>query len=323
MADYQEMQRQLWEEIKLSDKRLEKRTSAFFDDFMARMQVNGYTFDNAAKSALSSFYTGITQFLEVGISTAVSVSVNEPMQSTFVLNAMKEAFAERWDDGSILSDRLWQYEKITAKEIETTIRNSIAMGKSNSKLLYDIQFAIESNAGNQFEVISNNSNKWTRELKDSAKFLITNPKSKADFDLIVKQTQKYIDKLAVTGTKNYSQQYLNKIKESVKNGNQAAVDNALKWWVYDKQLYNTKRIARTEMANAGHNAVINTTLDDGLIIGYWWRLSPGHVDKKCLCNQYANVDMGLGIGVWSKELVPRKKPHPHCTCLLIPLTKRR
>jgi hypothetical protein len=318
MLNYEDLQRELWREVLRHDKLAAKNAEAVFNSLMARLQKNGYRFDDESKQILADYYDSVTAFLQNGIKTAAAVSTANSMQSPVVLQAMKNAFNERWDDGSILSQRLWQHQRITAKNIESVLTNGIKQAKSNGALLYEIQYAVESQSGNKFDIISNNSNKWTTELKKSAQYLINNPDDKAAYDAIVKRTQKYIDKLAVTGTKNASQQLLNQIKNAVEKGNTAAVDNALKWWIYDKQLYNIKRISRTEMANAGHKAVIDTTIEDDTIIGYQWRLSSGHKKSRCICGYYASVDMGLGRGVWTKETVPRNKPHPHCMCLIIP-----
>jgi hypothetical protein len=58
-----------------------------------------------------------------------------------------------------------------------------------------------------------------------------------------------------------------------------------------------------------HNAVIDSTHDDSTIIGYQWRLSGSHKIFD-ICDYYANIDMGLGKGVWTKDAVPRHKAHP-------------
>jgi len=323
MKDYEALQRKMWQAVLASDKKLDAFTKAFFNDFIEQLRKNNYVVDKKTKRALSQYYKDLTVFLEQNIATAASLATDLPMNSPEILSAMKSAFTERWDDGSILSQRLWQHERITAKNVEATIRASIAQGKSNSKILYEIQYAIESNAANKFEVISNNRNKWTSELKDKARFVINNPAGKADYYAVVKKTEDYIKKLSSNGTKAASEQLLKSIEAAVKKGSADAVDNALKWWLYDKQLYNAKRIARTEMATAAHNAVINTTIEDPLIIGYLWRLSAGHKDTGCLCNINASVNMGLGLGVWTKETVPRKKPHPHCMCSLIPVVTKQ
>jgi hypothetical protein len=71
------------------------------------------------------------------------------------------------------------------------------------------------------------------------------------------------------------------------------------------------------MATAAHRAVISSTESDDSIIGYQWRLSASHPATD-ICDYYANIEMGLGKGVWTKEAVPHHKAHPHCMCLLIP-----
>jgi hypothetical protein len=63
--------------------------------------------------------------------------------------------------------------------------------------------------------------------------------------------------------------------------------------------------------------VIDDTHNNPGIIGYQWRLSASH-PRPDICDFYANIEMGLGKGVWTKESVPHHKAHPHCMCLLIP-----
>ncbi len=71
------------------------------------------------------------------------------------------------------------------------------------------------------------------------------------------------------------------------------------------------------MATAAHRAVIASAEGDDSIIGFQWRLSGSHPATD-ICDYYANIEMGLGKGVWTKEAVPHHKAHPHCMCLLIP-----
>jgi hypothetical protein len=95
------------------------------------------------------------------------------------------------------------------------------------------------------------------------------------------------------------------------------IEKAVNQWLYDRQLYYLKRVARTEAANAFHLSQIKATQKDPDIIGYQWRLSKTH-PRADICDFYASVDFGLGKGVWPKDRVSRTKPHPHCLCYLIP-----
>jgi hypothetical protein len=119
------------------------------------------------------------------------------------------------------------------------------------------------------------------------------------------------------GSRSAAERVLSQLQEAVLKGSEELADSAAKWWLYDKQLYHLKRIARTERSTALHRAVIAGSEDDETIIGYQWRLSGSHPAAD-ICDYYANIEMGLGKGVWSKDTVPRHKAHPHCMCLLIP-----
>jgi hypothetical protein len=155
------------------------------------------------------------------------------------------------------------------------------------------------------------------ELHQSAQALIHNPAARADWNAVVGEVRERIDGLKMTGSRTAAEQVFKKIQEAVNKSREDLLDNAVKWWTYDKQLYNLKRIARTEMATAAHRAVIASVEGDDSIIGFQWRLSGSHPATD-VCDYYANIDMGLGKGVWTKEAVPHHKAHPHCMCLLIP-----
>jgi hypothetical protein len=76
------------------------------------------------------------------------------------------------------------------------------------------------------------------------------------------------------------------------------------------------RLARSELNNAFHTAAIERA-DEPWSAGMQWHLSgshpPGPPGKPEICETYARVDEGLGIGVFPHGEVP-KKPHPQCLC---------
>lgn len=78
------------------------------------------------------------------------------------------------------------------------------------------------------------------------------------------------------------------------------------------------RLARTELNNAFHTVAIER-FDEPWATGVEWHLSgshpPGPPGKPEVCERYARVDHGLGIGVFRKDDVPRK-PHPQCLCYI-------
>jgi hypothetical protein len=80
--------------------------------------------------------------------------------------------------------------------------------------------------------------------------------------------------------------------------------------------YAAKRLARTEINNAYHAQSIDSARDKPWANGMRWRLSNSH-PKPDNCNLYAEVDNGIGRGVWPVDRVPGK-PHPQCLCYVVP-----
>jgi len=338
--DYPELYRQLNQEIINADGKIGTDTQAFVEKFIANLPADKSQLDDAVKQHIHDYLTAMQSVVSDGIITATALALGEPissrMQSKAVLQLVEQAFNERWEDGLTLSKRLWQHNKITSDGIKQVLSNGVKTGKAVSGIMYDMQRVIEGGVqapglsvqtmglnSERFAMITNNRNQWTTQLTDAAKQLINDPKAKKHWKTTVKEAERYIDKLATTGTRHASLQLLTEMKRAVDKGRLDLVDKSLNWWLYDKQLYNLKRIARTEMATATHRAVISDTVDNPSVIGYQWRLSSGHKIAD-ICDFYASIDQGLGKGVWRKESVPNSKAHPHCMCLLIPrVTKIR
>jgi len=78
------------------------------------------------------------------------------------------------------------------------------------------------------------------------------------------------------------------------------------------------RLARTELNNAFHTVAIERS-DEPWAKGVQWHLSgshpPGPPGKPEVCETYARVDHGLGIGIYDRKKVPAK-PHPQCLCYI-------
>jgi hypothetical protein len=198
------------------------------------------------------------------------------------------------------------------------LQQGIRAGRAVDSIALDMQKAIETAAGGQrFKIVSEHIDDWVTELHESALTLIHDPAARRQWNDAIEQAQEIIDGLKTTGSRTAAEQVLKEMKRAVEKGKEELLDKAVKWWTYDKQLYNLKRISRTEMGQAMHSGVINGTLHDETIIGYQWRLSASHPITD-ICDYYANVEMGLGRGVFTKDAVPRHKAHPHCMCLIIP-----
>ena len=97
-----------------------------------------------------------------------------------------------------------------------------------------------------------------------------------------------------------------------------AIDKAMRIAVEEKTRYYAKRIARTEAARAYYEGMMASAVDDPDIFGFQWVLSTAHVHEKheCLCDEYAEMDVGYGKGIFPKDEVPELPAHPNCMCHL-------
>ncbi|MGZ8171816.1 MULTISPECIES: hypothetical protein [Methylobacter] len=321
MTDYPELYQRLAQEILKRDGQISADTGAFIKQFVAKLQAEGWQLSGDAETALNSHLSGINNVIKEAIGSAVAVAAGLPLtaaslQSETVLKLAEQAFVESWPDGLTLSDRLWRWQADTRNGVQQQLQAGIRQGKATGAVMYDMQRAIE-RGGNRFKIVTDHADDWVTELHESAVSLIHDPEARAAWKVVVGEAEERISLLKATGSRTAAEQVLKQIKSAVDKGSEELVDKAVKWWLYDKQLYNLKRIARTEMATAAHRAVIASVEGDDTIIGFQWRLSASHPVAD-ICDYYANIDMGLGKGVWTKEAVPHHKAHPHCMCLLIP-----
>ncbi|ASF47005.1 hypothetical protein [Methylovulum psychrotolerans] len=320
--DYDQLYKRLAQEIVSADGKLADGAQAFALRLAEKLKAEGYQLQGDAEQVLADYLGGIDGTIKTSIARAVVVGSAKPLtaaslQSPAVMAAAEQAFVAKWPDGLNLSTRLWHWRTDTQAAVSDVLKAGVRQGHATGKVLYAMQREIERTAGDRFAIVSAHKADWVHKLADAGRELINEPFDRAEWDKVVADTEAYINGLAVTGTRHDAQRLLSQIKTAVDNGRYAAIDRAVHWKIYDKQLYNLKRISRTEMADAGHNAVINTTESDPTIIGYQWRVSSSHKVPD-ICDYYANIDMGLGKGIFTKDAVPRHKAHPHCMCLLVP-----
>lgn len=318
MTDYDRLYRRLAQEIIKHDGKIGDDATAFIAELTKRLRAERWQFGPDSEAVLADYLTSAQAAIRTGIEAASSVAIGKSMQSSVVMRLSEQAFKERWPDGLKLSDRLWNWDKATRDGVQKVLQDGVRQGKAVSSLIYDMQRSIErSNGGRRFKIVENHIDDWVTELYQSAQELIHDPSARSQWNAIVGEVRERIDGLKATGSRHAAEQVFKQIETAVNMGREVLLDEAVKWWTYDKQLYALKRIARTEMATAAHRAVIASTENDDSIIGYQWRLSGSHPATD-ICDYYANIDMGLGKGVWTKEAVPHHKAHPHCMCLLIP-----
>jgi hypothetical protein len=318
VTDYPELYRRLAEEIVKHDGKLDGDAKAFVASLVAKLQSEGWQISPEAEQELSAYLSNAQTTIRTGIETAIGTMATGTLTSAAISSAAEAAFNERWPDGLTLSKRLWNWDRETRDGLTKVLRDAIRQGKSANQTIYAMQRLIErAAAGEKFKIVERYREDWVTELWQSAQTLIHDPKAKKQWAATVADIRRHIEQLEVAGTRRAAERLFDQMREAVNTGNGDLAARAVNWWIYDKQLFHLKRIARTEMATAGHRAVIDDTQDNAQIIGYQWRLSASH-PRPDICDYYANIEMGLGRGVFTKESVPRHKAHPHCLCLLIP-----
>ncbi len=319
MTDYPALYKRLWREIQQQDGRLTESTGRFVSELVKQLKAEGWQISVDAEQALNTYLQHIRDSVKSGIQTAISVAATGGvLHSDDVLKLTEQAFVKRWPDGLSLSDRLWRMNNETRQGLTDVLQQGARQGQAVDRIVMAMQRTVErSHGGQRFKIISEHQDDWVKDFHKAAQEMIHNPEGKAAWSQVVSEVEDRISQLSKTGTRTAAEQVLKKIREAVDKGREDLLDKAVKWWVYDKQLFNLKRIARTEMSTAMHRAVIASTQADSDIIGYQWRLSSSH-PRPDICDYYASVEMGLGKGVWSKEAAPDEKAHPHCMCLLIP-----
>lgn len=330
MTDYPDLYRQLAREILQHEGKIEGGAREFVVKLADKLRAEGYRLTPEIEAELTEYLDAMQGAIRTGIEKAAELSVgaissaqangrmNSALQSETIAKLADQAFSERWPDGLRLSDRLWNFNETARTGLTQVLKDAARTGESVNKTIYTMQRQIErANAGQRFKIVEQYADDWVAELHEAAVNLIHDPESREAWQAVVADVEERIQNLKATGTRHAAERVFDQIKTAVAKGKEELADKAVKWWLYDKQLYGLKRIARTEMATAMHRAVIDGTQDDESIVGYQWRLSASHPVTD-ICDYYASVEMGLGKGVFSKDAVPRHKGHPHCMCLLIP-----
>ncbi len=319
--DNSELHRRLAQAIQAQDDNLNKDAQAFLKTFIAQLRSEGWKLDVTSEVILAEYLQAAHLSIKSGIATSIAVAAAAypvSLASDTVAKMAENAFTTQWPDGITLSERLWKFDKATHAGVNQVLQEGIRQGAAAGRVVMAMQRSMErAHGGQRFKIIERQKDDWVKDLYTAGQNLINDPEAQQRWTAAVSHVEEHILQLAETSSRAAAGRVLEQIKKAVDKGSEELMDKAVRWWVYDKQLYHLKRIARTEMTTAGHRAIIASTVDDEDIIGYQWRLSSSH-PRADICDYYASIEMGLGKGVWSKEAVPGHKAHPHCMCLLVP-----
>lgn len=318
-AQYDHLHQLLAQAILAEDKRLTADFSAFVARFLKSLPPQSSSIPPDAQDELTRWLTSTTESIRPAIGNAIRIGATAgAMTDQAIADLAAQMYSRRWPNGINLSQRLWTFRGDVKGNIEDALVEGVRQMRGVNRVVYDMQRAVESASGGElFKIVQRYQEGWVDELSHSALTLINDDSARTQWVRTIADIRKHINQLAETGTRSAAERVFAQIIKAVRKGNGELVANAIEWWIYDQQLYNLKRIARSEMANSGHLAIIESTIQDDSVLGYQWRLSASHPEFD-ICDYYANIDMGLGRGVFPKNRVPRAKAHPHCFCNLVP-----
>lgn len=114
--------------------------------------------------------------------------------------------------------------------------------------------------------------------------------------------------------------YLEALDAMEQGKGQEVLERKLRVAFHERMRYFANRIAQTELHRAYADRQAVEIMDDAGVGFVKWHMSGTH-PKLDICDYFAKVDKyGLGPGVYPKALAPKAPAHPHCRCILQPLT---
>lgn len=107
------------------------------------------------------------------------------------------------------------------------------------------------------------------------------------------------------------------LEQQLKSASPEKMAQEIAKYVERKEAYNAKRVARTEIQKAWRGSYMEQVKQLNFVKGVKWNLSKSH-SEKCICEDYAFANLGLGLGVYPVDAVPNGglPPHPNCFCYL-------
>lgn len=237
----------------------------------------------------------------------------------FVSDAMAQAFEARIG-GKTLSRRLWITADTLMKNLSAMLAEGVRSGTRLTKLVDEMQTAIDKAAGAAGKIEFDVSKDWLARLHQTSRGLIADPTGRAKWNKAIAKARKLADSIRDARNKRKALEALGKIEEAVKAANQELLDAAIHEHLVNKQSRYLLRIARTERQIANIRAVGDAMAKDRNVIGFRWQLNALHPEPD-ICDRLANVEFGLGRGVFPKMSYPRSVGHPNCLCIIIPVTR--
>ena len=296
---------------------LEKLT----EEIIAYLAAKNYVIDRQLIKMVQEVVEANYSFIEELLKEITLQKLKLPKEvdnDAFRQKLLDRLFAFLYPDGLNLSQRLWKRRDEAKTEFLQVLKQQLYLRKSAIQTAYAIQYHVEKKLGEKFVRLTDEEIKLIEKLRRNARAMIKGEVSKKKWDSILKQYERYIEQRKETGVLYAHRTLLRELTKAVEEASTKAVDEAVNWYMYHKQLYNLKRIARTETSRVLNTAVVESYKDNPFCKGFRWVLNPAHKIED-ICDKYANVDFGLGRGVFPKGKQPLCPAHPHCMCKLIPV----
>ncbi len=239
-----------------------------------------------------------------------------------------KAASLKWEGADLptLSDRIHGASKGYRQELEDTLRKSFqqaATVQQAARGIYDGYQPGFARTG-PFAQVIHSPGAPRPELPQALKEAVDAASILAPEDKI--RLKKYADRI-----RDYSGQlkqgplrtsYLEMAKALESSGSKG-LNRAIRVATEEKARYHADRIARTESARAWGAGFRDRIADDPRAVGIRSRTSSAHKIFD-ICDFHARTDMyGMGPGVYPKDRSPSFPYHPHCTCLLSVVYRRR
>lgn len=324
-AEWDDLHRRLWAAVVAHGVRIGETAGQYTALIVEAIQAAGGVLSEEARQHVTDYIDAADGMLRDGIRAAVGgvaeAAVAVGMRDEWIAARVTEAYERRWPDGLRLSDRVWRWSEETRRGVSDALAAGVRLERTAGTVMMDMQRAIEAAAGERFAIETQQAADWMSDLASEGRRAAGDPRMMSSWLKALERAQGHVDGLADGGTRRQARAALEGVREAVLAGRRDLIDARLRWWLYDRQQYRLRRVVRTEMSTAYHRAVLAVGDADPDVVGYRWRLSPSHPAPD-ICDYYADIDLGMGAGVWPRDQAPKGKAHPHCMCSITPTTRR-
>ena len=301
--------------------KLSKDQKKLVEEVIAYLAAKDYVIDRRLIKMVQEIIEANYSFVENLLKEITLEKLKLPKEvdsDSFRQKLLDRLFNFLYPDGLNLSQRLWKRKEEVKVEFLKVLRQQLYLKRSVVKTAYAIQYHMEKKLGKKFAELTKEEIKLIEKLRKNAKAMIKGEISKKKWDSILKQYERYVKQRKEAGVLHAHRTLLRELTRAVERASEEVVDDAVRWYMYHKQLYNLKRIARTETNRILNTATIEAYKDNPFCVGFRWELNPAHKIED-ICDKYANSDFGLGRGVFPKGKQPACPAHPNCMCKLWPV----